>query len=157
MDFGVPRTPGTSAGPHDVGKQYLTFLKTVRDLLPDPKSLSVVLSPYYTYIHDFPVKEISKITDYIVFKGYDLHGQSDQGNVQANPGCLVGNCLRSHINKTEVEIGLNALVADGVSKKKIVMGMSSYGRSFVMNDTYCFAENCRFSGPPNVSFAKPGQ
>lgn len=39
---------------------------------------------------------------------YDLHGQWDAGNQWASPGCPTGNCLRSHVNRTET---MGALVS----------------------------------------------
>ena len=61
---------------------------------------------------------------------YDLHGQWDYGNQYSDPGCPTGNCLRSHVNLTETINALSMITKAGVPSNKIVVGVSSYGRSF---------------------------
>jgi hypothetical protein len=71
---------------------------------------------------------MSQVVDYIVYMSYDLHGKRDRllaeifvaslinlcvigqwdvGNGWAMSGCPGGNCLRSHINQTEVVLALS--------------------------------------------------
>lgn len=43
--------------------------------LLDGKSLSIAAPASYWYLKGFPIAQISKVVDYIVFMAYDLHGQ----------------------------------------------------------------------------------
>lgn len=61
---------------------------------------------------------------------YDLHGQWDYGNANAQPGCSAGNCLRSDVNLTETINSLSMITKAGVPSSQVVVGVTSYGRSF---------------------------
>jgi hypothetical protein len=74
---GAPDIPGIPAGGKDDGKNYLAFLATLKNLLPG-KSVSIAAPASYWYLKQFPIKEISKVVNYIVFMTYDLHGQLDR-------------------------------------------------------------------------------
>ena len=87
---------------------------------------------------------------------YDLHGQWDYGSKFSNPGCKTGNCLRSHVNKTETQTALSMVTKAGVPSNKIMVGVSSYGRSFKMVDSSCTGVTCKFTGSPKLSNAEPG-
>ncbi|KAH8881787.1 glycoside hydrolase [Thozetella sp. PMI_491] len=131
----------------DDGKNYLQFLRTLRTLLPDGKTMSIAAPASYWYLRGFPIKDMSDILDYIVYMTYDLHGQWDYDNKFANPGCDMGNCLRSHVNITETLNALAMITKAGVPSNKIVVGVSSYGRSFGMTDPSCTGPECTFVGP----------
>lgn len=77
----------------------------LKNLLPG-KTVSIAAPASYWYLKAFPIAEISKVVDYIVFMTYDLHGQWDYGNPWSQDGCADGNCLRSHINLTETMTAL---------------------------------------------------
>ena len=51
-----------------------------------------------------PIKDISTMIDYIIYITYDLHGQWDYGNQWTTPGFPAGDCLRSHVNRTEDDL-----------------------------------------------------
>lgn len=70
----------------------------LRSKLDDAKTLSIAAPASYWYLRPFPIANISKSLDYIVYMTYDLHGQWDAGNKYAQEGCPGGNCLRSHGN-----------------------------------------------------------
>lgn len=53
---------------------YLAFLVVLKNLLPG-KSVSIAAPASYWYLKSFPIAQISKVVDYIVFMTYDLHGQ----------------------------------------------------------------------------------
>ncbi|KAI0968045.1 glycosyl hydrolases family 18-domain-containing protein [Xylaria arbuscula] len=93
----------------------------------------------------------------IVFLTYDLHGQWDSGNAYANPGCPTGNCLRSDVNLTETINSLSLITKAGVPSNKVVVGVTSYGRSFQMTTPGCTTETCTFTGAAGESEAKPGR
>lgn len=117
----------------------------MKNLLGD-KSLSIAAPGSYWYLKGFPIAKISKVVDYIVFMTYDLHGQWDAGNPNAQPGCDDGNCLRSHVNLTETRESLSLITKAGVDSGKVVVGVSSYGRSFRMADASCDGPTCKFTG-----------
>ncbi len=72
------------------------------------------------------------MVDYIVYMTYDLHDQWDYESKWSMPGCGGISCLRSHINMTETLNALSLTTKAGVPSKKVVVGVSSYGRSFEM-------------------------
>lgn len=88
---------------------------------------------------------------------YDLHGQWDAGNQWSSPGCPSGNCLRSHINRTETLNSLSMITKAGVPSNKILVGVTSYGRSFQMADPSCTGPNCLFTGDRTTSYARKGR
>lgn len=67
-------------GNHDEGKNYLAFLKEVRASLPKEKTLSIAAPASYWYLKGFPIDEIAKVVDYVIYMTYDLHGQWDYNN-----------------------------------------------------------------------------
>ena len=86
---------------------------------------------------------------------YDLHGQWDYGNAYSDPGCPKGNCLRSDVNSTETHTALSMITKAGVPSNKVVVGVSSYGRSFQMTESGCTGPMCTYTGPN--SGATPGR
>lgn len=148
---------GIPAGDRTDGIYYTRFLTVLRDQLPSSKSLSIALPGSFWYLKPFPVDQMAKVLDYFVFMTYDLHGQWDYDNEFANPGCENGNCLRSHINRTETKNSLSMVTKAGVPAEKIIVGIASYGRSFRMADKSCTGPQCLFTGSYEVSEAEPGQ
>ncbi|CAG8207143.1 unnamed protein product [Penicillium salamii] len=141
----APDIPGVPSGNKSEGANYLAFLVILKDLLGD-KSLSIAALGSYWYLKGFPIAKISKVVDYIVFMTYDLHGQWDAGNPNAQPGCDDGSCLRSHVNLTETRESLSLITKAGVDSGKVVVGVSSYGRYFRMADADCDGPLCKFTG-----------
>jgi chitinase len=138
------------------GLNYLKFLKSVKGKMPSGKTVSIALPASYWYLKGFPVKLMSAVVDYFIYMTYDLHGQWDYGSKWSNPSCKTGNCLRSHVNKTETQTALSMVTKAGVPSNKIMVGVSSYGRSFKMLDSFCTGVMCKFTGSPKVSNAEPG-
>ncbi|KAH6892884.1 glycoside hydrolase family 18 protein [Thelonectria olida] len=81
----------------------------------------------------------------------------DYNNKWTSPGCATGNCLRSHVNITETKDSLSMITKAGVPSNKIVVGISSYGRSFEMAQAGCTGPACKFTGSPRVSNAAKGR
>ncbi|KAF5664957.1 killer toxin alpha beta [Fusarium heterosporum] len=148
---------GIPAGDRTDGLYYHRFLSVLRNLLPSSKSIYIALPGSYWYLKPFPVDQMAKVLDYFVFMTYDLHGQWDYGNKFANPGCENGNCLRSHINRTETRNSMSMITKAGVPAEKVIIGIASYGRSFRMADKSCTGPRCHFTGSFSVSDAEPGQ
>ncbi|KAK8057967.1 glycoside hydrolase [Apiospora saccharicola] len=154
---GAPDIPGIPAGQPSDPVNYLATLKDLRNALPDHVSISIAAPASFWYLRPFPIKDISEVVDYIVFMSYDLHGQWDYGSTWASQGCAAGNCLRSHVNQTEVLLGLSMITKAGVSPTKIMVGESSYGRSFNMASADCTGPTCLYTGSSSQSDATPGR
>ncbi|RDH35419.1 glycoside hydrolase family 18 protein [Aspergillus welwitschiae] len=151
----APDIPGLPPGSPTDGPNYLSFLQTLRGLLPSNKTISMAAPASYWYLRGFPIANMSEVLDYIVYMTYDLHGQWDYNNSYVNPGCPTGNCLRSHVNLTETEYALAMITKAGVPAHKVAVGIASYGRSFGMVDPSCTGPECLFTGPDST--ATPGE
>ncbi|KFY56270.1 hypothetical protein V496_06715 [Pseudogymnoascus sp. VKM F-4515 (FW-2607)] len=114
-------------------------------LLPG-KSLSIAAPASYWYLKGFPIAKISTVVDYIVYMTHDLHGQWDFENEWYITGCPAGNCLRSNFNATETVNALSMITKAGAPSNKIVVGVTSYGRSYKMSSPGCYGEMCTFTG-----------
>ncbi|KAH6874030.1 glycoside hydrolase superfamily, partial [Thelonectria olida] len=154
---GATDIDGSEPGEEKDGENYLQFLKLVREKLPKQRSLSIAAPASYWYLRGFPIKKMAPVLDYIVLMTYDLHGQWDVGRKWAMDGCPAGNCLRSHINSTETHESLVMVTKAGVVSHKIVVGVTSYGRSFKMSDATCRGPQCTFLGERNNSPAQKGR
>lgn len=148
--------PGTPGGDPDEGENYLKFLQTVRRSLPAGKTLSIAAPSSFWYLKNFPIKAMSEVLDYIIYMTYDLHGQWDAENKWTSPGCPSGNCLRHHVNETEVNLSLALITKAGVPSNKVVVGMPLYGRSYKMAQKGCTGPNCFFLGDKMNSQAAKG-
>ncbi|KAJ5256981.1 CAZyme family GH18 [Penicillium angulare] len=145
---GVPNTAGETS-------DYLEFLKLMKTTLGS-KSLSIALPASYWYLKAFPVAKMAPYLTYFIYMTYDLHGQWDHGSAFADVGCPAGNCLRSHVNKTETYNSLAMITKAGVPAAKVVVGVASYGRSFGMTDPSCTGPMCTYTGTRNHSTAEKG-
>ncbi|RBQ72278.1 hypothetical protein FVER14953_07589 [Fusarium verticillioides] len=144
---GAPDLPDIPKGSPDEPANYLKFLQLVKSKLPSDKSLSIAAPASFWYLKQFPIAAISRTVDYIVYMTYDLHGQWDYESAWASDGCPKGSCLRSHVNLTETENSLAMVTKAGVEARKLVVGVSSYGRSFKMSSARCKGPTCSFTGP----------
>lgn len=144
---GEPDIPGIPAGSPDDGTNYLAFLQQLRSLLPADITISVAAPASYWYLKGFPIADIAKVVDYIVFMTYDLHGIWDDGNSYSQDGCPGGNCLRSDINMTETQNALSMITKAGVPSNQIMVGTTSYGRTFTMSTAGCWTSQCTYTGP----------
>lgn len=81
---GATDIKGSMDGSPEDGANYLAFMKEMRQRLPTGKTLSFAAPASYWYLRNFPMGEISKTVDYIVYMTYDLHGQWDVGNQWAS-------------------------------------------------------------------------
>ncbi|POR39554.1 Killer toxin subunits alpha/beta [Tolypocladium paradoxum] len=166
---GAQDIPGVPAADPFDGAAYVELLKLLRQKLGNDKSISIAapgmprcrfwitlsLTKCVSIVLNFPIAEISKIVDYIVYMTYDLHGQWDYGSKWSLPGCDGVSCLRSHINITETVNSLSMITKAGVPSNKIVVGVASYGRSFQMTKAGCTGPQCGFTGPQST--AKEGR
>jgi chitinase len=72
------------------------------------------------------------------------------------PGCIGGNCLRSHVNMTGTINALSMITKSGIEANKVIVGVASYGRSFKMATAGCTGPMCKFTGTADESYAKKG-
>ncbi|KFX97388.1 hypothetical protein V490_02811 [Pseudogymnoascus sp. VKM F-3557] len=135
--------PGTA----EEGLNYFLFLNSLRSSLPAGISLSIAAPAGYWYLRGFPISAISLVVDYIIFMSYDLHGQWDYDHPYSVSGCPDGNCLQSHVNLTETLNALSMVTKAGVPSNKVVVGVTSYGRSFQMTTPGCAGPECTYTGP----------
>lgn len=77
---GAPDIPGIPPGSPNDGLNYLEFLKLVSNALPQEKTVAIAAPASFWYLKGFPIEEIGKVVDYIVYMTYDIHGQWDYGN-----------------------------------------------------------------------------
>ncbi|KAF3158723.1 hypothetical protein TWF788_004529 [Orbilia oligospora] len=153
---GAPDLPEFDPGKAEDGPNYLRFLYVLKGLLPG-RTVAIAAPASYWYLKQFPIKSISAVVDYIIYMTYDLHGQWDAQNQYSQEGCDTGNCLRSQVNLTETRQALAMVTKAGVPGNKIVVGVTSYGRSFAMEKAGCWGPNCKFTGTRLESPAKPGR
>ncbi|THC95866.1 hypothetical protein EYZ11_004644 [Aspergillus tanneri] len=118
---GAPDLPDFDPGTEEDGPNYLAFLVVLKNLLPG-KSVSIAAPASYWYLKQFPIKDIAKVTDYIVYMTYDLHGQWDAHNSNSQEGCNTYNCLRSQVNLTETRQSLAMITKAGVPGEKVIVG-----------------------------------
>ena len=133
-----PDIPGIPAGQQAESVGYFLLLDELKQAIPTGKTVSITAPASYWYLQYFPIQALGLVVDYIVYMTYDLHGQWDYTNKYATPGCPsydagLGNCLRSHINLTETINSLSMITKAGVPSNMVVVGVSSYGRSFQMS------------------------
>jgi len=83
-------------------------------------------------------------------------GQWDAGNKWSMEGCEARNCLRSHVNITQTLGALSMITKAGMPSNKVVVGVTSYGRSFRIAQANCIDPTCTFTGTRNESHAAPG-
>ncbi|KAK4171539.1 glycoside hydrolase superfamily [Triangularia setosa] len=81
----------------------------------------------------------------------------DVGNKYAIDGCEAGNCPRPHVNITETMGALSMITKAGMLSNKVVVGVTSYERSFRMAQKDCVGPMCTFTGIRNDSHAAPGR
>ncbi|KAL4899490.1 hypothetical protein BDW74DRAFT_171529 [Aspergillus multicolor] len=153
---GAPDLPDFDPGTEEDGPNYLAFLVVLKNLLPG-KSVAIAAPASFWYLKQFPIDAISRVVDYIVYMTYDLHGQWDAHNPNSQDGCDTGNCLRSQVNLTETRQSLAMITKAGVPGNKIVVGVTSYGRSFKMASADCWGPTCQFTGDRLNSNAKKGR
>ncbi|KAH8894660.1 glycoside hydrolase [Thozetella sp. PMI_491] len=154
---GAPDIPGIPAGSTAEGLNYMKFLTVVKNQLPSGATLSIALPASYWYLKQYPVNLMQSVVDYFVYMTYDFHGQWDVDSKWSVEGCETGNCVRSHINKTETKNAMVMITKAGVTANKIVIGVSSYARSFRLSDPGCLGVMCKYQGDKNHSEAYQGK
>lgn len=128
------------------GMDYYNTLLQLKSKIGSGNSVFLAAPASYWYLRAFPIELMGATLDYTVYMTYDLHGQWGYGNKWNSPGCENGNCLRSHVNLTETLNALSMITKAGVASNKVVVGVTSYGRSFKMAEPGCMGPQCLFTG-----------
>lgn len=89
-----PNIPGIPAGSEADSTGYLSLFEGLQSSMPSGKTVSLTAPGSYWYLRGMTIQNISSYVGYVAFMTYDLHGQWDYGNSNADPGCNNGNCLR---------------------------------------------------------------
>jgi chitinase len=134
---------------------YVSFLTVLRAAMPFGTTISVCAPASFWYLQGFEIQAMAPLVDYVVFMTYDIHGQWDYGNAYSDDGCPLGNCLRSDVNLTETLLALSMITKAGVPSNQIVVGVTSYGRSFQMTTAGCYTADCTYTGANSGAFAGP--
>nr|WMS58917.1 chitinase POCH-10/2021 [Penicillium ochrochloron] len=146
-----PDIPGIPAGSDEDGSNYLAFLQALRTALPD-KSISISAPASYYYLKAFPIAAIAEVVDHIFYMTYDLHSTWDLGNEWAQNGCSAGDCLFSHVNLTETMWALSMITKAPVATSSIMVGVTSYGRSFEMTTVGWYTSDCTWDAAGAAGF-----
>ncbi|OMH82739.1 Killer toxin subunits alpha/beta [Zancudomyces culisetae] len=144
IDWEYPVTPDRS-GSDDDASNYVNLVKLLKQRLPD-KSVSIAAPASFWYLRHYEIAEMSKYLDYIGYMTYDLHGTWDSTIPSLGP------YLKSHVSWSETMNALTMITKSGVPSNKVILGIGSYGRSFIQSDSSCYSSECTF-----VSGANPGK
>jgi chitinase len=153
IDPGEPDIPGIPAGSINDAVNYAFALDVLAAEIPSGMEISVCAPASFWYLQGFLIQAMAQFLDYVIFMTYDLHGQWDYGNLFSDPGCDPSGCLRSGVNLTETVNALSMITKAGVASNQIIMGVTSYGRSFQMATAGCYTEECLFTGPASGAYA----
>ncbi|KAI9651823.1 MAG: hypothetical protein M1829_002136, partial [Trizodia sp. TS-e1964] len=148
-----PDIPGIPAGTLADSLGYVTLVGLLKAKLPPGVTVSFCAPASFWYLQGFFIKQMEQYVDYVTYMAYDLHGQWDYNNAFSDPGCPGGNCLRSDVNLTETISALSMITKAGMPANKIVVGVTSYGRSFQMTTPGCHTEMCTYTGPDSGAYA----
>jgi chitinase len=141
-DPAEPDIPGIAPGALDDTANYAEFIALVAAYVTDETEVSVCAPASFWYLQGFLIEAIAGLLDYVIFMTYDLHGQWDYGNVFSDDGCATSGCLRSDVNLTETVNALSMITKAGLPSSQIIVGVTSYGRSFQMTNAGCYTEEC---------------
>ncbi|KAF1827906.1 glycoside hydrolase family 18 protein [Dissoconium aciculare CBS 342.82] len=123
---------------------FLSFLRQLRSKLPSSKSLSIDIPAAYQKLSHYPLKELADTVDYMIVMSYDYfsHNDYNYGVYTPDDGCPHDHCLRSHVNVTQTTSTMSLLTYHaGVPASKLVLGVASYAKGFVLNDAACTDPN----------------
>jgi chitinase len=76
---------------------------------------------------------------------YDLHGQWNYVNDYSDDDCVDRNCLRSYVNLRETNYALLMVTKGGAQSNKLMVSVTSYGRSFEMTTANCTGPDCTYT------------
>ncbi|KAL9594308.1 MAG: hypothetical protein Q9219_007102 [cf. Caloplaca sp. 3 TL-2023] len=143
FDWEYPGAPDRG-GHEDDGKNFVTFLKELKDAIarqPTKYEVSFTVPTSYWYLRWFDLKAVDHV-DFVNVMSYDLHGIWDS----TNP---IGSHVLAHTNLTEIKLALDLFWRNDVPANKLNLGLGFYGRSFQLSDPSCYKPGCNFKGGAN--------
>jgi chitinase len=116
-------------------QQYTYLLARLRDALPSPQYLVTTAVPAGIWaLKNMNLGEVSNFVDMINVMAYDFVGpfaSIDKSGHHAQLRCPEGATDNSVASKTSGQAAMQFLLEKGVPRKKIVLGVPLYGRSFL--------------------------
>lgn len=133
IDWRFPASPDRSGVPEDK-QNYVLFLKSLCKLRK--KGLLVTATiPITPYFLDkgYDVQELAKYLDWFNVIGFDLRGRWS-GIADVHSPLFARSFETGDTRNLNVAQGLKRLVELGAPKKKLVLGIPFFGRSYVLAD-----------------------
>ncbi|EQB59459.1 hypothetical protein CGLO_00144 [Colletotrichum gloeosporioides Cg-14] len=136
IDWEYPGAPDITVDEQPIwqtgdGVAYVRFLTSLKQKLGTDKSIAIAAPASHWYLKAFPIDRISAVIDYIVYM--------------------------THVNLTETRNTLSIITKAGVANNKVMVGESSYGRSFHMAVNGCWGPLCDFTGTRIELDESPGR
>ncbi|PNY28794.1 Uncharacterized protein TCAP_01272 [Tolypocladium capitatum] len=117
--------PDITPGSPEEGQNYLDFLDALRKTLPRGISLSITLPASSWYLKQYTVDKIADKPVGVGALKYPAY-ESNKARTDVAKKSERGNCLRSHINKTETHDALAMITKASVDSTKFVVRVTSY-------------------------------
>lgn len=133
IDWRFPGNAGKQGAPEDK-QNFPLLLKSLCKLRREGLivTATVPITPYYQDA-GYDIKELSKYVDWFNVIGFDLRGRWSEIADVHSP--LYARAFeKGDIRNLNIEQGLKRLVELGAPKKKLVLGIPFFGRSYVLAD-----------------------
>nr|WBW70038.1 venom protein [Lampona murina] len=150
MDWEYPANRG---GVSQDKENYITLLKELKAALePEGLLLSAAVSAGKNTIDTaYDIPKVSQYLDFINVMAYDLHGSWEKQTGHNAP--LYARDGESEADKIlNVDYAIQYWINQGADRKKIILGMGLYGRSFTLKDA-----NNNGLGAPATGPGSPGE
>ncbi|XP_029845198.1 endochitinase [Ixodes scapularis] len=134
IDWRFPASPDRAGQPEDK-ENYVQLLKSFCSLRKKGLTVTatVPITPYYLDA-GYDIKEMAKYVDWFNVLGFDLRGRWT-GIADVHSPLHARSFETGDVRNLNVERGLARLVELGAPKKKLVLGIPFFGRSFVLQDS----------------------
>ncbi|PKY00745.1 glycoside hydrolase [Aspergillus campestris IBT 28561] len=134
----------------------LKFATNVANFIEDRGVDGVDIDWEYPGAPDMPGIPLPTKTTARTISPFSLSSKICSGGSRFQSQRRLRMCLRSHVNLTETMSSMVMITKAGVPSNKVVIGMTSYARSFAMADPECYGPECFFTGAPTDSPATKG-
>ncbi|XP_070388240.1 endochitinase-like isoform X1 [Dermacentor albipictus] len=133
IDWRFPASPDKNGKPEDK-QNYVLFLKSLCKLRRKGLivTATVPITPFYLD-NGYDVRQLSKYVDWLNVIGFDLRGRWT-GIADVHSPLYARSFETGDTRNLNVAQGLKRLVELGAPKKKLVLGIPFFGRSYVLAD-----------------------